>query len=77
MANEQLPIGGAIYKHYKGKLYQVIGVGKHSETMEDVVLYQCLYENSLGRLWTRPLAMWNEVVDVDGRKVPRFEFQFK
>lgn len=77
MSSAEKVISGAIYRHYKGKLYRVIGVGKHSESLEDVVLYEALYENSLGRLWCRPLAMWSEVVEVDGKKVPRFEFQFK
>lgn len=75
--SEKHPVPGAIYKHYKGNLYQVFGVGKHSETLEDIVLYQCLYDNSLGRLWARPLPMWSELVEVDGKKVPRFEFQYK
>jgi hypothetical protein len=75
--NEQHPIPGAIYRHYKGKQYRVIGVGKHSESLEDVVLYEALYENPLGRLWSRPLGMWSELVEVDGKKVPRFLFLFK
>jgi hypothetical protein len=75
--NEQHPIPGAIYRHYKGKQYRVIGVGKHSESLEDVVLYEALYENPLGRLWSRPQGMWSELVEVDGKKVPRFLFLFK
>lgn len=70
-------IAGAIYQHYKGKHYRVIGVGRHSESLEEVVLYEALYDNSLGRLWCRPLAMWDELVEVDGQKVPRFKFLFK
>ncbi|QDK39615.1 DUF1653 domain-containing protein [Bdellovibrio sp. NC01] len=57
-------------------MYRVIGVGKHSETLEDVVLYEALYENVLGRLWSRPLGMWSELVEVNGEKVPRFKFLF-
>lgn len=75
MQKEIIP--GAIYQHYKGKLYRVIGVGKHSESLEDVVLYEALYENSLGRLWCRPAQMWSEIVDVQGEKVPRFKFLYK
>lgn len=67
---------GAIYQHYKGQKYKVIGIGKHSETLEDVVLYEALYDNSLGRLWCRPLPMWSEEVEVDGQKMPRFRFLF-
>lgn len=74
---EKHPINGAIYQHYKGKMYRVIGVGKHSETLEDVVLYEALYDNPLGRLWSRPLGMWSEPVVVNGQEVPRFKFQFK
>lgn len=75
--NEQEIIPGAIYQHYKGKQYRVIGIGKHSETLEDVVLYEALYNNSLGRLWCRPVHMWSELVEVQGEKVPRFKFLFK
>ena len=70
-------VPGAIYQHYKGKLYRVIGLGHHSETLEEVVLYEALYENPLGRLWSRPAPMWNELVDVNGEQVPRFKFMFK
>nr|BFD65637.1 DUF1653 domain-containing protein [Bdellovibrio sp. HAGR004] len=70
-------IPGAIYQHYKGRLYKVIGLGHHSETLEDVVLYESLYDNPVGRLWSRPAHMWNELVDVNGEKVPRFKFLFK
>ena len=70
-------IPGAIYQHYKGKQYRVIGLGKHSETLEDLVMYECLYESPLGRLWCRPAAMWSEPVDVDGNIVPRFKLLFK
>ena len=70
-------IPGAIYQHYKGKNYRVIGVGKHSESLEDVVLYEALYDNPLGRLWCRPASMWSEPINVDGNIVPRFRFLFK
>ena len=74
---EKEVIPGAIYKHYKGNLYRVIGVGKHSETLDEVVLYEALYDNPLGRLWCRPLEMWSEMVDVEGEKVPRFKFLYR
>jgi hypothetical protein len=60
------------YRHYKGKEYQVIGIAKHSETLEDLVLYKVLYGE--GQMWVRPLKMFEEKVVVDGKKVPRFEF---
>ncbi len=62
------------YRHYKGKYYQVIGVAKHSETLEDLVTYYCLYPNTTSQLWVRPLAMFQEKVMVVGKNVPRFEY---
>ena len=58
------------YRHYKGNLYEVLGVARHSETEEEVVVYRALYGD--GGLWVRPLAMFEETVLVDGRQVPRF-----
>ena len=58
------------YRHYKGRDYDVIGVARHSETLEPVVVYRPLYGE--GALWVRPHAMFVETVDVDGIKVPRF-----
>ena len=49
-----------VYKHYKGNYYRVIGIARHSETLEDMVVYQGLYEN--GGLWVRPASMWEEQV---------------
>lgn len=64
-----------IYKHAKsGKEYKVIGVAKHSETLEDLVVYVTLYENALSKLWVRPLAMFAEEVEIEGVKTPRFIF---
>ena len=54
---------GRIYRHFKGNLYKVIGFAKHSETLEDMVIYQPL---KTGDNWVRPLSMWNEVVDDKG-----------
>lgn len=61
------------YKHYKGKYYQVIGIAKHSETLEDLVAYYCLYHNEKSQLWVRPRTMFEEFVEVNGEVVPRFE----
>ncbi len=69
---ETLRLG--VYRHYKGKEYRVIGVAKHSETLEDLVIYETLYENNISKLWVRPLAMFMETVEIDGKKVPRFEY---
>lgn len=62
-----------IYKHYKGKQYKVLGVAKHSETLEDLVVYEALYENEVSKLWVRPVEMFLETVEVDGSVVPRFK----
>lgn len=60
------------YRHYKGKEYEVIGVAKHSETLEDLVVYRALYDKQ--QLWVRPLKMFKETVIVKGVQKPRFEF---
>jgi len=60
------------YRHYKGNNYEVIGVAKHSETQEELVVYRALYGE--GGLWARPLKMFTENVEVDGKVVPRFEY---
>jgi hypothetical protein len=61
------------YRHYKGNDYQVIGIARHSETDEELVVYRKLYDD--GSLWVRPLAMFIEDVMVDGRTAPRFEWR--
>ena len=71
----QKEIKKGIYKHFKGNLYKVIGVGKHSETLEDFVLYEALYDNPRSKLWVRPLKMFTEeVMTPDGIKKQRFTF---
>ena len=59
------------YRHYKGNEYEVLAIGKHSETLEDLVIYRALYGEH--GIWARPLSMWNEIVEVDGVKMHRFE----
>ena len=66
-----------IYKHFKGKLYEVIGVARHSETLEELVVYRVLYyDERFGKnaLWVRPKKMFLEHVVVDGKEVPRFKY---
>ncbi|MDR3558437.1 MAG: DUF1653 domain-containing protein [Candidatus Pacebacteria bacterium] len=68
-----MEIKPGIYKHSKkGTLYRVHFVAKHSETLEDMVVYEALYENDKSKFWVRPAAMWFEMVEVEGEKVPRF-----
>ena len=61
------------YRHYKGGLYEVIGVARHSETEEQLVVYRPLY-GEMG-LWVRPLDMFTEKVTVENEEVPRFAYQ--
>ncbi len=62
------------YRHYKGKNYEVLGIARHSETLEEMVVYKALYANRLGALWVRPKKMFIESVTVDGKKMPRFQY---
>ncbi len=66
-----LPIG--LYKNYKGNFYEVIGIAKHSETLEELVVYKATYELAGENLWVRPLTMFIETIFVNGTKVKRFE----
>ncbi len=60
------------YRHFKGGEYEVLYLAKHSETEEPMVVYRALYGE--GGLWVRPASMWNETVERDGKKVPRFSY---
>lgn len=62
------------YQHYKGKHYEVIGVAKHSETLEELVVYKALYQKEGENLWVRPLKMFTETIILEGKKAPRFEY---
>jgi len=70
MADRKLKLGK--YRHYKGGEYEVIGVAKHSETLEDLVVYRTLYGDQI--LWVRPLEMFREKIEIDGKKVPRYKY---
>lgn len=61
-----------IYKHYKGNLYELLFIAKHSETLEKMVVYKALYGD--GDVWVRPYIMWNEEIKVNGKAVKRFEY---
>ena len=58
------------YRNYKGNEYEVIGVAKHSETLEELVVYRALYGE--GQVWVRPLKMFLEEIEVNGKRIPRF-----
>lgn len=60
------------YRHFKGGMYEVIGVAKHSETLEKLVVYRALYGE--GEVWVRPLEMWTETVQHEGKTVKRFAY---
>lgn len=60
------------YRHYKGNEYEVVGIARHSETQEELVVYRALYGERV--LWVRPKAMFSEIVKINGKNVPRFEY---
>lgn len=61
------------YKHYKGNIYEVIGIAKHSETLEDLVVYKATYQKDGENIWVRPLKMFTEYIVVNGIEKRRFE----
>jgi hypothetical protein len=62
-----------LYKHYKGNLYEVIGIARHSETPEELVVYKATYQKEGENLWVRPLSMFLETIVIDGLERKRFE----
>jgi len=62
MKEQEITVG-KIYRHYKGNLYKIIAFGKHSETVEDMIVYQSV---KTGDIWVRPREMWNNVIDENG-----------
>ncbi len=65
-----------LYAHYKGKLYEVLGEARHSETLELMVVYKALYRTRFGKnsLWIRPKKMFLEKILIEGKRSPRFKF---
>ena len=61
-----------VYRHFKGNLYELVGLATHSETLEPMVVYRLLYGGRA--LWVRPAAMWTERVERDGYSGPRFAY---
>lgn len=60
------------YRHFKGNEYELLYIATHSETMESMVVYKALYGE--GGIWVRPLSMWDETVERDGKTFKRFEY---
>lgn len=60
------------YRHFKGNEYEVIAIAKHSETLEEMVVYKALYSD--GDIWVRPAKMWDETIERDGKTFKRFEY---
>ena len=71
-SNREIKLG--IYQHHKGMKYRVLGVAKHSETLEDLVVYEALYDNKVSKIWVRPLEMFLDKIEKDGELINRFEF---
>ena len=71
MNSSEKIVPGGIYQHYKGKNYRLIDLVRHSETLEELVLYEALYENSLGKFWVRPKNIFFQDVEPG---ISRFRF---
>ena len=72
MNEEQEKLIGREFRHFKGNLYRLEGFAKDSETLEEMVVYRALYGE--GGFWVRPLSMWTETVERDGKTFPRFTY---
>lgn len=72
---EEIKLGK--YEHYKRKQYEVIGFARHSETFEELVIYKALYDSAefgINALWARPKKTFSEMVNIDGKEIPRFKY---
>ena len=67
-----MEIKKGIYEHFKGNRYELLEIATHSETLEKMVVYKALY-GEFG-IWVRPLSMWTETVERDGKTIPRFRY---
>ena len=61
------------YRHFKGKKYLALGLAKHSESLDPLVIYVSLYENETSQMWARPLDMFIDQVEFKGKMIPRFK----
>ena len=71
MENVENTVKPGIYRHFKGGIYRVIGIARHSEDLSPMVVYQSCKDDSY---WVRPASMWNETVERDGEVKPRFQY---
>ena len=71
MENAINTVKPGVYRHFKGGIYRVLYTAKHSETLEEMVVYQSCKD---GSYWVRPAAMWNEIITRDGETKPRFQY---
>lgn len=62
-----------LYRHYKGQIYEVVGTARHSETLEELVVYKATYQPEGENLWVRPRGMFQEKVSVEGKEMRRFD----
>ena len=65
-----------VYKHYKGNIYVVLHIAKHTETEEDMVVYT-KFATVNDTVWVRPLSMWNDIIEYEGKKQPRFQLLYE
>jgi cyclomaltodextrinase / maltogenic alpha-amylase / neopullulanase len=72
LTERAMSVKPGVYKHYKGECYRVLTVAVHSESLQEVVVYQAMYGKQI--TWVRPLAMFLEKVIVDGKEKPRFAY---
>ncbi len=72
--NDELVVKLGVYEHFKGGRYRVICVAKHSETLENLVIYKALYENETSKFWARPAENFLGEKEVDGKIIKRFVF---
>jgi hypothetical protein len=75
--NQEAITPGSKYSHYKHPemLYEIIGVGTHSETLETLIIYRALYDSAEwgnNHIWARPIAMFSDTVEINGKTIPRF-----
>ena len=69
---EHINLQPGLYRHYKGKVYDVIGIARHSETLEELVVYKATYQEEGKNLWVRPRTMFEEKISVEGKEMLRF-----